>query len=237
MLFVYILNHSLSMTRSLLLLLFIFFLSPSLFAQDVDLLNQAKEEMKAEDYKAANLTFRQILSSGKKIQPEVTYLFSETLFMVGQYHNSNGFLQKYLELTGKGGDYYKESLQLQSFLGEKMLQIKSCDFCDFSGYRFEPCVHCESTGVRKEICNVCRGNIHLRCQSCQGEGVIITADELGAKYYEGCTRCEGNGYTTCFKCQGLKTIEEMCRFCNGTSHLRSEELCEHPEADKKLDQN
>ena len=63
-------------------------------------LNYAKGLMADEDYEGANRTFRQLLKSGEVLPDDLAYLFSETLFMLGQYQNSRNFLNKYLEVTG-----------------------------------------------------------------------------------------------------------------------------------------
>ena len=63
----------------------------------VDLMNKAKAEMKSENYKAANKTFRKALATQKILPTDLSYLFAETLYIIHQYKNSLNFVDKYID--------------------------------------------------------------------------------------------------------------------------------------------
>jgi hypothetical protein len=61
---------------------------------------------------------------------EMPYFFSETLFQLGQYDNSQNFVNKYLELTGFTGQNYEAATRLKEKLKVPMAQILACEQCD-----------------------------------------------------------------------------------------------------------
>ena len=105
----------------------------------IDLMNKAKAEMKAEDYTAANKTFRKALATCKILPTDLSYLFAETLYVVHQYQNSLNFVEKYLGLAGQGGNYYDKAIELKGLLNAEFEKIKNCDYCNLSGYRYTTC--------------------------------------------------------------------------------------------------
>ena len=195
---------------------------------------EAKALMDAGKYEAANQTFRNILDSKQVIPSELCYYFAETLFMIGQYKNSENFAAKYIELTGKGGDYYKEVIDLQELLANRVDDILACQLCDRNGYRYENCHVCSSTGQLTSQCYYCKGNGLITCQTCLGEGVQIGNTQFGTKTYTTCQICQGNGKHTCPVCTGTKELTNNCYHCAGTGRESSADLCNHTEHQHKL---
>lgn len=212
--------------------------SPTVFAQQQDpasqlrqLFNVAQAQMQKNDYEAANKTFRQILSLKTKIPADVSYLFAETLYMIGQYKNSRNFVEKYIELTGRGGEYYTKAVELQDLLDEKMSVNKTCVLCDVNGYVKQTCEQCNGKGTEIRACNTCKGRGHVMCQLCAGEGVRITRNAFGERNYESCTRCASKGYHDCPVCDGEKLVEAYCTECSGLGSLSTNKICTHPQTE------
>ncbi len=190
-------------------------------------LNQAIDAMERGDYQKANEQFRQIIQSNVPIPPEMPYLFAETLFHLGQYDNSQNFLNKYLDLNGFKGDHYKEAKDLQAKLQPKIEEIKSCQLCDRKGYRLVDCSTCNGSTHIEQDCRVCRGNGIVGCSRCAGKGLVTKKNVFNIVEYYDCERCDGNGRLTCIRCDGDKIEYGECQACQGAGTTASEVLCDH----------
>jgi tetratricopeptide (TPR) repeat protein len=193
------------------------------------LLNQAVDAMEREDFPKANEYFRQIIQSNVPIPPEMPYLFAETLFHLGQFDNSQNFLNKYLDLNGFKGEHYEEARELKAKLVPKMEEIKSCQFCDRKGYRLVDCTTCNGSSHIEQDCRICRGNGIVGCSRCAGKGLVTKKNVFNIVEYYDCERCDGNGRLTCLKCEGDKVEYGECQVCQGAGVSSSEVLCDHNE--------
>lgn len=209
------------------------FLSPSLKGQSTNTVDQqmelAKNQMNEGDYEAANKTFRKILGMKTVLPHDLSYLFAETLYMVGQYENSDNFLTRYVEITGKGGNYTKQAEQLRELLKNKLLEIKNCNFCDIKGYRLKTCSICKGAKFFPSQCHHCNGHGALKCHVCLGEGVLIEKTDFETSEYQTCHNCNGKGVESCPVCKGAKIIEQKCSRCLGSGLESSKTLCDHKE--------
>ena len=187
----------------------------------------AKKLMEEDHFDAAYTLFRKILSSGKVLPTNLSYYFAKTLYHIGQYQNSQNFIDKYLKITGKGGDYYQEATELSKLLTHEFNEISSCLFCDVSGYRLVPCTHCKGIKSVVESCHICSATGILSCRKCGGEGVIIITDVFDEKKYQTCDKCLGNGYHTCETCLNTKSIKLNCPVCLGSGLEKSKIICDH----------
>lgn len=190
-------------------------------------LNDAKSLMSQERYEEANIIFRKMLALNTTLPEDVSYLFSETLYFLGQYKNSQNFLTKYLTLTGRTGNYYEEATALQDRLEEEMLAVVNCHFCNGLGMRLVPCTTCQEKGTLDKTCPECRGLGNTRCQKCLGEGVVIYLDQFGSRKYQTCDNCDGQGYHSCNVCEGAKLIQSPCPTCLGSKTMQSGSVCTH----------
>ena len=212
---------------------FIWLHSPSL-AQDrkptpeaYALLEQAKKKMEEGDYSQANLIFRRMLKLNSILPTEMSYLFAETLYKVGQYENSMSFLKRYQDITDRSSDYYLLSLDLEKELMIKLQEIRHCGLCDSNGYRLAPCELCHQTGKTDQECHLCRGKGIIACPVCAGVGVNITYDQFNTKQYRNCERCQTKGVVTCHVCHGEMQITSACPQCAGKGALATQQLCDH----------
>ncbi|MGI9542682.1 MAG: hypothetical protein ACR2MX_05440 [Cyclobacteriaceae bacterium] len=187
----------------------------------------ALDQMHDENYQAANLTFRKILASGEVIPTDMTFLFSHTLYMIDQFQNSKNFLDKYFRLTGRGGKYYSDAVELKRVLDKEIEEILSCSLCNSHGYRLQPCTVCHQTGTISHTCSFCQGVGVTLCKVCDGSGVLITKNPLGEDHYQTCQNCEGKSQVDCKVCAGKKVKISKCSACNGTHFQATETLCDH----------
>lgn len=191
------------------------------------LLEQAKDLNRQGKYEEANVKFRQILSLNEVIPSEMCYHFAETLFAIGQFQNSKNFINKYFELTGKGGDNYDEVKKLEEMVDNELVAIRDCHRCNTTGYRYFPCRTCEQKGEVTQQCYYCRGHGIAPCTKCKGDGVLISVSALGGSEYHTCDRCQGAGTETCHICHGQKTLTSTCPTCNGFLFEAGTQLCDH----------
>lgn len=217
----------------IIFLLLIFSFSKS-FAQrpliDKDvmaLMDKAKSEIQQQTYKKANSTFREMLATKKVMPTDMSYLFAETLYAIDQHENSKNFLNKYLKLTGEAGNYYEQAIQLKTLLENKEHEITDCSFCNVKGYELVSCQLCEGIGTLTATCHYCKGAGKTACQTCYGEGVLITKNKFGKNEYESCPTCHTTGFTSCPVCLGKKVLETQCPDCIGSGNVASKKICEH----------
>lgn len=204
-------------------------------AQDYDntrqvlngLMLQAKAQMDSSNYEAANLTFRKILGLKTKLPREMSYLFAQTLYQIGQMQNARNFVDKYLEITGAGGLYYQQALALRETLSKEVTKNVDCPYCDANGYRLAPCPECGGKGTEIQDCPYCKGKGYVMCEQCMGQGVVIKDNGFGGKKYETCSKCGGKGYHLCPVCEGKKQIETYCKVCLGTGKVSTNIICNH----------
>src|SRR5690606_35915333 len=189
------------------------------------LLEAAKKYMASGDFEKANLTFRRMLKLKTVLPTELSYLFAETLFQVGQYDNSINFLEKYQNLTDRGSDYYLQSVELEKQLTSKLEAIKQCQLCNHAGYRYFDCSRCKAKGTFVQECHQCRGHGLLTCPTCTGNGVVISTNQFNEKDYRTCEKCNSKGFISCPICEGKKEIEAICPQCNGTGRQAGSEIC------------
>jgi hypothetical protein len=178
-------------------------------------------------YEEANLSFRKMLTLKTVLPSEMCYYFAETLYKINQFHNSKNFINKYLNLTGTTGPYYKEVLALDDLVEEKFKEIEDCNLCDEKGYAFKDCSKCYGIGHTSETCNYCKGKGMTVCLACSGNGVKITENVFKEKEYKACHVCESRGYVTCTVCNGTKIQNLSCNTCKGSGTLATNTICTH----------
>ena len=193
------------------------------------LLNEARGFMAKEEYLAADKKFRQILSLNEVVPTEALYFFAFTLEKNHQLQSSRNFLDKYLDLTGKSGEYFNEARILQSRLDNLAREIDACGYCDRDGFRLITCSQCNGAGQVDDKCPVCHGFGVITCRKCLGEGVQISRNAFNENVYKTCEVCNGDGKETCTRCDGKKHIIQNCPKCDGLGRSGSDVLCNHQE--------
>ena len=193
----------------------------------VALVDQAKAQMDQGDYEGANKTFRKALATKRVLPTSMSYFFAETLFVIHQNQNAKNFVEKYIQLAGRGGDYYDKAIRLKNLIDSQFEEIKDCEYCNLSGYRYIECDNCNGLGHTVEICYNCHGNGLIMCPKCIGRGVLITMTSFGEPIYSSCDLCNSKGYITCNICNGEKELSGRCNVCLGTGKKVSKIICNH----------
>ena len=205
-------------------------LPPAQFDADiVALVDKAKAQMDQGDYEGANKTFRQALATKRVLPSALSYYFAETLYVIHQNQNAKNFVEKYIELAGKGGDHYAAAIRLKELIENQFEEIKACEYCNLSGYRYIECDNCNGLGHTVEICYNCHGNGLTMCRKCIGRGVLITSTKFGEQIYSSCDKCDSKGYIICPICNGTEELSGRCSVCLGTSKKVSKTICNHHE--------
>jgi DnaJ-class molecular chaperone len=201
---------------------------PPQFDPDVvALVDIAKAQMDQGDYEEANKTFRRALATKKVLPTSMSYFFAKTLFVIHQNQNARNFVDKYIELAGRGGDYYDDAVKLKELIDIQFEEIKNCEYCNLSGYRYVLCDNCNGLGRTVEVCYYCNGHGTTSCPKCMGRGVIITTDQFGKQIYSSCDLCDSKGYITCPVCHGEGELSGICSVCLGTGKKVSNIICNH----------
>ncbi|MTI30604.1 hypothetical protein E1171_07245 [Cytophagales bacterium RKSG123] len=199
----------------------------------MELFKEAKQQMGEGNYESANITFRKMLATRSVLPTEMSYYFAQTLFQIGQFRNSQNFLNKYLDLNGKGAEFYNESIALQDKLDRKLNKAFYCSLCDLNGYKITPCETCKMTGKIQKTCPYCRGQSLARCTLCNGKTVTVKKNVFGEFEYRTCQQCKGKGYSTCELCHGTGLLETNCPDCDGKGHQSTNEICTHPNLEEE----
>ncbi|WP_238325345.1 outer membrane protein assembly factor BamD [Lunatimonas lonarensis] len=222
----------------MLLLMLSFFSVQLLYAQagpnlgtTARTMNQAIQAMEEGKFETANGLFRQIVQSNVPIPPEMPFFFAKTLYELGQYSNSENFLQKYLDLNGFSGEHYQQAKALQEKLKIPLSQIKECSLCDRLGYRLHTCETCLGERVIEQDCGLCKLTGIVGCSRCAGKGVVTKKNVFNIVEYYDCERCETTGRLTCPRCEGTKVEHGDCNTCKGTGQITSSNLCDHTKND------
>ncbi|WP_296618959.1 CDC27 family protein [Marivirga sp.] len=216
-----------------LISLFLFNLEISLAQGQKETLNfyyeNAQVAMQNGDYENANMQFRKILKLGVKLPSEMPYLFAKTLYEIGQYQNSQSFLEKYFEIMGKAGTYYENAEELNKLLELQLNKSLSCQYCDLSGYRLETCATCNGEKQLLKKCDYCEAKGKVGCTACSGDGVLIQLGAMGNRSYKTCHQCQGEGINECPVCEGEKELYTYCPNCLGSGRTSTEVICNHTE--------
>lgn len=191
------------------------------------LMDNAVNAMENESYTEANNYFREIIRSNLPIPPEMPYYFATALFELGQYYNSNSFIQKYLDLNGFKGEHYNEAKVLVQKLDAPLAAIANCNLCDRQGYRYQTCETCHGEGHTEQACTLCRGLGIIGCSRCTGDGLVTKKNVFNIVEYFECERCAGKGRLTCTKCEGSLVEHGECKTCSGSGKIQSEVICNH----------
>ncbi len=200
---------------------------PQFDPEVVALVDKAKAQMEAGDYEGANRTFRKALATKQVLPTSMSYFFAKTLYVIHQNQNAKNFVEKYLQLAGRSGDYYEEAITLKKLIDDQFEAIKNCEYCNLSGYRYVVCDNCNGLGVTVETCYNCNGNGYVTCPKCLGKGVLITTTPFGELLYTSCDLCDSKGYIVCPVCHGEKELSGRCPVCLGSGKKVSNIICNH----------
>ena len=172
---------------------------------------QAQKLMIAGKYIQAEVLFVKIFKMDVLLPDEICYYYGKTLFEVKKYAQSKSFIEKYIRLKGKGGDYYLQSLQLELDI-EKATNPQAPKHCE--NVLRDTCHQCRGSGLAFQSCTRCEGHGKIICDLCKGNKVNIESTSFGERYFT-CSRCQGMGVVECPVCEGTRQEKRKCANCRG----------------------
>lgn len=140
--------------------------------------------MDHEQYARADEKFKYVLQNIKSVPSDLTFYFGKNSFFLEQYKQSIDWLNKYIQLKGTTGQFYKEAtgwlkeaeaeyLEERSEAAVKTQQILSDNYY----------IDCGPTGK-------------VTCPVCQGNHVIVRKGPFGDSF-KTCPYCNEHGILTC----------------------------------------
>jgi hypothetical protein len=215
--------------RSVFIILLIFF-SLNAFPQDASqdtlmkfYLGHVKASIASQDYKTANDFLRKAFALKKTLPDEAAYYNGVILFNQQKYAPAKISFRKYLLLTGKIGQYFKETTEYM-----QRADLLICPKCEDNGYYdvIDSCADCKGKGKVKILCKHCKGKGKVLCKTCGGSGVAKHSNGFGGTF-QNCVSCTGKGYKTCQTCTGTKEQEIFCETCSGKGIIKTRISCSH----------
>jgi hypothetical protein len=136
------------------------------------------------EYALADKKLLYVLNSIKSIPSDLTFYFGKNSFYIQKYKQSIDWLNKYIQLKGTAGQFYKEATTILKNAETELIKERAKDAVKAeqvlsSGYDID----CGPSG--KVTCPVCRGTT-----------VIIKKGYLSNEYRT-CGFCDTHGYLTC----------------------------------------
>lgn len=148
------------------------------------ILDSAVLHIDNEEYVMADKKLVYVLNTIKSVPSDLTFYFGKNSFFINKYKQSVDWLNKYIQLKGTTGQFYKEAVDLlknaeTELIKERTKDIVKVEHVLSSTYEID----CGPTG--KVICPVCKGTtVHIK------KGYL--SDE-----YKTCSYCDKHGNLTC----------------------------------------
>ena len=146
-------------------------------------MDYGKQLMIAGDYQAAQTEFMFVLENIAIIPTDLAYLFGRNSFHLALYKQSVNWLNKYLQLKGTKGQYYKEAVQYLQFSEDRYMEQQRTLEQNQGNTLISSKYDCG--GLSKMICPVCKGS-----------GVIFKHGIFDV-HYQTCPYSSGEGYLSC----------------------------------------
>lgn len=153
-------------------------------AEILRVLDSAVVFMDNGEYKLADQKLLYVLNNIKSIPSDLTFYFGKNSFYLGKFKQSVDWLNKYIQLKGTTGQYYKESVAIlknaeAELVKERALEAVKAQEVLSSGYDID----CGPAGK-------------VSCPVCNGTTVIIRKGYLSDEY-KTCGFCDKHGFLTC----------------------------------------
>ncbi len=141
--------------------------------------------MLVEKYQEADDRFLYVLSNIDVVPSNLTYHFGKNSYYLGKYQQSIDWLNKYIELRGTTGEFYKSAVIILSQAEEEYRQEQktitaTTEQVLASSYEID----CGPAGK-------------VKCPVCKGRTVIIKVSYFSQNQYEACGFCDEHGHLTC----------------------------------------
>ncbi len=146
-------------------------------------IEQGAELMALGKYDSAQVLFQLVLQNMKELPSDVAYFFGRNSFHLSKYKQSINWLNKYIQLKGTKGKYYKSAILYLQYAEDEYLKIQRSHVKRFQKNLADANYACD--GLEKMLCPVCHGL-----------GVIIQAG-LFEELYNTCPYSFEEGYLSC----------------------------------------
>ena len=135
-------------------------------------------------YERADEKFRYVLRNLKSVPSDLTFFFGKNSYFLSEYKQSIDWLNKYIQLKGTTGQFYKEATEWLSKSETEYLRQKT-----------------EASGKTQELLSRnydidCGPTGKVTCPVCQGNHVIVRKGPFGDSF-KTCPYCNEHGILTC----------------------------------------
>lgn len=194
------------MNKFILFILGILFLSSgSVFAQDPDraraeefrlqaeqrkrnetmrVLDSAVMNMDNGEYAKADKQLVYVLNNVKSVPSDLTFYFGKNSFYLNKYKQSVDWINKYIQLKGTSGQFYKEAVDILKKAEAEIVKERAKDAVKVE----------EVLSSRYDI--DCGPDNRVSCPVCKGTTVIVQKGYLN-DLYKTCGFCDKHGFLTC----------------------------------------
>lgn len=136
------------------------------------------------EYARADKQLVYVLNNIKSVPSDVTFYFGKNSFYIAKYKQSVDWLNKYIQLKGTTGQFYKEAIEI----------LKSAEAALIKE-RVKTAVKAEEVLSSKYDID-CGPDGKVSCPVCKGTTVIIIRGYLNDTY-KTCGFCDKHGFLTC----------------------------------------
>ena len=135
-------------------------------------------------YERADEKFRHVLQNVRSVPSDLTFFFGKNSYFLSEYKQSIDWLNKYIQLKGTTGQYYREATEWLSKAEDGYLKQKN-----------------EASGKTSEILSRnydidCGPTGKVTCPVCHGNHVIVKKGPFGDSF-KTCPYCNEHGLLTC----------------------------------------
>ena len=148
-------------------------------------MNEGVDMMESGDYENADSQFKLVLRNIEVLPSEICFHFGKNSYMLEEFKQSINWLNKYIELKGTKGRYFK----------------KCVEFLEKSENAYKLKQEAQRNRIYTELSENnefdCKGKKYIQCPICKGEGVLIEPGKMDTAIYKTCPYCIGEGRITC----------------------------------------
>lgn len=147
-------------------------------------LDSAVMHMDHGDYALADKKLVYVLNNLKSVPSDLTFYFGKNSYYLGKFKQSVDWLNKYMQLKGTAGQFYKEAVDLLKKAEIQLVQERTKDAAK-AGEILSSTYEIDCGPAGKVTCPVCKGTT-----------VIIKKGYLNDEY-KTCGFCDKHGFLTC----------------------------------------
>lgn len=147
-------------------------------------LDSAIAHIDNEEYALADKKLVYVMNNLKSVPSDVTFYFGKNSFYLGKFKQSVDWLNKYIQLKGTSGQFYKESVELLKLSEAELIKERA-----------KTAVKAEEILSSKYDID-CGPDNKVTCPVCKGTTVIIIRGYLNDTY-KTCGFCDKHGFLTC----------------------------------------